>query len=58
MFTDSNKTEIAKGQRLMANLTSTLCKPGETMNLFGNQSATASTNLTTNTTTHNSATGL
>ena len=31
----------------IANLTSTLCKPGETMSLFGNQSGTFKTNLTT-----------
>ena len=41
-----NNQTIKQG---IANLTSTLCKPGETMSLFGNQSATfkTTTNLTT-----------
>jgi len=39
-----NNQTIKQG---IANLTSTLCKPGETMSLFGNQSATFKTNLTT-----------
>lgn len=47
ILTDNNKTDVAKGQKVMANLTNTLCKPGETMNLFGNQSSTPTTNLTT-----------
>ncbi len=39
-----NNQTIRQG---IANLTSTLCKSGETMSLFGNQSTTFKTNLTT-----------
>jgi len=39
-----NNQTIKQG---IANLTNILCKPGETMSLFGNQSSTPTTNLTT-----------
>ncbi len=42
----NQRTEVANGQKLISNLTNNVCKPGETFNLFRNQSTTPKTNLT------------
>jgi hypothetical protein len=46
ILADDNRTEVSNAQKIMANLTSSIYKPGETMNLFGNQSETSKTNST------------